>query len=366
MPKEPKAPLFCCGAEHKSANYHKRTVHQKHTKIIFKGHPKDSFVLRRNPVTSHFHCPKCTCSWAMATPIRMHIFTRCEGYAQFRTEASANAAEESVSDISMMSSQGDTTNGSIAKPSTKAKSTAKQSGGNVSDQNRDPNPQSSISNVASSSKVPQIGNLEPPSPLSPDPISSPEEIRNQVRSMPPVLRPAVWSPVKNTRAVGPPLALSTAPSESLAPLPVPTRSASSCSSRSSAHTLAGDPPPVARTTHTVTMRFKSDPDGPPDDPLPHPPARPGACLASPPSMQQLSERPTAIRTFLNNLRRPLGHAAPLFYKMGLVDEEDLALICTMPEAWDEVGSVLQVGGLTTIEWMMVRQAFKGKARGMVM
>ncbi len=70
-PKEAKEPLFCCGTSHKSANYHKRTAHQQHTKIYFKGYPEAGFILRRNPITTLFHCPKCNKSWAMATPIRV-------------------------------------------------------------------------------------------------------------------------------------------------------------------------------------------------------------------------------------------------------------------------------------------------------
>lgn len=76
-PKEPKSePLFCCGELHKSANYHKRTVHQKYTKIYFKHHPDASFLLKRNPKTCLFHCPQCDKGWAMATPVRVSICAR--------------------------------------------------------------------------------------------------------------------------------------------------------------------------------------------------------------------------------------------------------------------------------------------------
>ncbi|KAM5535869.1 hypothetical protein V8D89_010487 [Ganoderma adspersum] len=89
MPKEPKSePLFCCGELHKSANYHKRTVHQKYTKIYFKHHPDASFLLKRNPKTCLFHCPECDKGWAMATPVRNHIFQRCEGYVTYRSPIS--------------------------------------------------------------------------------------------------------------------------------------------------------------------------------------------------------------------------------------------------------------------------------------
>ncbi|KAI0828822.1 hypothetical protein BC628DRAFT_1168274 [Trametes gibbosa] len=352
MPKEAKEPLFCCGAQHKSANYHKRTVHQKHTKIYFRGHPEAGFILRRNPVTSLFHCPKCDRSWAMATPVRMHIFSKCEGYAQYRTEASATSTEESVNDISM-----DVSSGSVVV----ATRTANDAREHAGDRRHDMTAQTNISALIS--RKPQLGTTLPPSPLLPDIMTSSDDTHEQIQSMPPILRPAVWSPVIGSHAVcQPPLTLSAASSTSLGPLPGLTRSASSCSSGSSGHTLAGDTLPVSRT---VAVRFKSELDEGASDFLRRGITRSGAPLPSPPALQQLSERPTAIRTFLNNLRRPLGHAAPLFYQMGLVNEEDLTLICTMPMAWDEVGAVLQVGGLTIIEWLMVREAFKARARGLI-
>lgn len=118
-PKEAKEPLFCCGTSHKSANYHKRTAHQQHTKIYFKGHPEAGFILRRNPVTTLFHCPKCDKSWAMATPIRVsgrileccqkkmidapfvqsHIFRKCAGYAQYRSLSSTKSKNEEAENV---------------------------------------------------------------------------------------------------------------------------------------------------------------------------------------------------------------------------------------------------------------------------
>lgn len=118
-PKEAKEPLFCCGTSHKSANYHKRTAHQQHTKIYFKGHPEAGFILRRNPVTTLFHCPKCDKSWAMATPVRVsarilgccrkkvtdvpvvqsHIFRKCAGYAQYRSLSSTKSENEEAENV---------------------------------------------------------------------------------------------------------------------------------------------------------------------------------------------------------------------------------------------------------------------------
>ncbi|KAM5535868.1 hypothetical protein V8D89_010486 [Ganoderma adspersum] len=72
--------------------------------------------------------------------------------------------------------------------------------------------------------------------------------------------------------------------------------------------------------------------------------------------------PSAARVFLNGLRRPLGHAARHLHALGVVSEADLDLICTMPDAWDELGELLTRSGVTVIEWLMVKEAFKARAR----
>lgn len=182
----------------------------------------------------------------------------------------------------------------------------------------------------------------------------------QVLWFPPVLRPAIWSPVEAPYVPCPPVGFVSSSSGSSSSLPTLTRSAS-CSSKSSGRTLAHTAP----VSRTVAVRFKSDPDDALSvsaDNSRYALAQSNPLASSSNSLQHLPERPTAVRSFLGCLRRPMGHAAPLFYKMGLVTEEDLDLICTLPEAWDEVGVVLQAGGLTTIEWLMVKEAFKTKAR----
>nr|VWP01783.1 Cation-transporting ATPase (EC [Ganoderma boninense] len=72
--------------------------------------------------------------------------------------------------------------------------------------------------------------------------------------------------------------------------------------------------------------------------------------------------PSAARAFLDGLRRPLGHAARHLHALGVVSEADLDLICTMPDAWDELGELLTRSGVSVIEWLMVKEAFKGRAR----
>lgn len=74
--------------------------------------------------------------------------------------------------------------------------------------------------------------------------------------------------------------------------------------------------------------------------------------------------PSAARVFLDGLRRPLGHAARHLHALGVVSEADLDLICTMPDAWDELGELLTKSGVTVIEWLMVKEAFKARAREM--
>ncbi|EIW64449.1 uncharacterized protein TRAVEDRAFT_41861 [Trametes versicolor FP-101664 SS1] len=359
MPKEAKEPLFCCGTSHKSANYHKRTAHQQHTKIYFKGHPEAGFILRRNPVTTLFHCPKCDKSWAMATPIRSHIFKKCAGYAQYRSLSSTKSENEEAENVPPSPS--------LPRNSHKSPSAAcadmdtEHTEGNVPDGSNDVcSPDVDQSSSSSSGGI--LGaQAQRQKTDTPGPPANPGTTLEQVLWFPPVLRPAIWSPVEAPYVPCAPVGLVPSSSGCSSSLPTLTRSAS-CSSKSSGHTLANTAP----VSRTVAVRFKSDPDDALSvsaDNSRYALAQSNPLASSSHSpVQHLPERPTAVRSFLGRLRRPMGDAAPLFYKMGLVTKEDLDLICTLPDAWDEVGVVLQAGGLTTIEWLMVKEAFKTKAR----
>ncbi|KAI0640109.1 hypothetical protein C8Q77DRAFT_1044694, partial [Trametes polyzona] len=361
-PKEAKEPIFCCGAHHKSANYHKRTVHQQHTKIYFKGHPQAGFILRRNAATSLFHCPKCDKSWAMATPIRLHIFQKCEGYAQYRSASSAKVEDEDTNDVSMS----DVDSSPVKAPSTVqvpplnapiAPVQAQEQGTNDDKgkkHNIDNTSIDDVSGIKEKTFRPEAHSTPPENSSTQEPVASRSPIIVE-----PVLRPAVWSPVMTTHTARPPTTASISGFPSLGSVGSHPRSISSCSSGLSSRTLAD----AASVSHTIAIRFKSDPDDALSAPSGHR-TRASLFSGSPSLPLPPPERPTAVRTFLDSLRRPLGHAAALFYKMGLVTEEDLTLICTMPEAWDEVGAALQAGGLTTIEWLVVKEAFKWKAKGL--
>ncbi|KAI0673816.1 hypothetical protein C8Q78DRAFT_1186192 [Trametes maxima] len=351
MPKETKHPLFCCGEHHKSANYHRRTVHQQHTKIYWKGNPHASFILRRNPITSLFHCPHCDKSWAMATPIRNHIFLKCEGYAQYRSGTSANP--ESAEGDQSLSSPGAERCSSVA-----IVQHAILDG--LTDGLANEIPQTARTSPSPQAIDPRVQNLQPDetkrSQLTASPSPTSREPTEQSVHVPPVLRPAVWSPVgspliasHDLHDIGPPTSVYSSGS-SLDSFSHLARSAS-CSSKSSVRTLVDDPEVLCmyHKLGDAVIGPKSEPD---DLPASH-----SALLAASPLPPP---QPTAVLRFLEGLRRPLGHAAPLLYKMGLVTEEDLDLLCSMPEAWDEVGAILQVGGITKIEWLMVKEAFKAR------
>ncbi|KAJ8496704.1 hypothetical protein ONZ51_g924 [Trametes cubensis] len=366
MPKEAREPIFCCGAHHKSANYHRRTVHQQHTKIYFKGNPLASFILRRNPATSLFHCPHCNRSWAMATPIRHHIFQRCEGYAQFRSPTAAkNAGGDDASsedDIPLSSAlDANTLSETKAEDATNA---AEQMGADYQDDSADQQSRT----PGGTPKTPATRSERAEADVV-HVVDSPEDspTLDKGSGFAPTLRPAVWSPVdsrtsasSSTRTLvdaGIPT-LSFAGRQPLSSAPRRTRNASR-SSNSAALTVADDV-----FTDSRSARVKADPDDATTISRTVSrciPSQAGT-LASPCSIHNLPKEPTAIQCFLEGLRRPLGHATPLFHKMGLVTEEDLELICTMPETWNEVGAVLQAGGVTTIEWLMVKEAFKSKAK----
>ncbi|KAI9060482.1 hypothetical protein FKP32DRAFT_1025970 [Trametes sanguinea] len=382
MPKEAKEPLFCCGAHHKSANYHKRTVHQQHTKIYWKDNPQASFILRRNTVTSLFHCPKCDKSWAMATPIRNHIFQKCAGYAQYRSSASATGGgldadqstssmdssdslvevDESMQEPEVIPEPGNVIESNDPGRRTKAILDASFSDGSSSSAS---NTDESIS-VERPPLVSVLEGLAPPNYLTKSAMAN-------VTYPTPVLRPAIWSPVagtSSTAAISPSTGtllnrrgrqeVASDRGQPPALTPELTRSASS-SSKSSARTIPDDVCPVYRAT---PYSFKPDPDAAYTSNFITRSGLLGAETSSSSSQgrsMSYDAEECDVRAFLDSLPRRLGYAAPLFYKLGISSHADLDLLCTMPETWKEVGAVLQAGGITMIEWFMVKEALRLRA-----
>lgn len=207
----------------------------------------------------------------------------------------------------------------------------------------------------------------PPSTAS-DGSPSPDRPEATVTAHPfPLLRPAVWSPVNTAKRVG--TNTPTLSSRASVPSLPPSLAGgfSSCSSVFSVRTWPDDHPPgvpvltpklkTEDSLHMINSTSGSESgfgSASPFGPRPmghivafdHPSSTSAACL------------------FLDGLRRPLGHAARHLHALGIVSEADLDLICTMPDAWDELGELLTRGGMTIIEWLMVKEAFKARARQM--
>lgn len=168
---------------------------------------------------------------------------------------------------------------------------------------------------------------------------------------PPLLRPASWS-MSDTDAQGPFLPR---PS-SLTPLTARTESTQS--SASSLRTMS-DASCLLRLP--IKTEFDYGFDTYPESNLP--PAR----IPEPREVNQQPPATTAVsaaHVFLEGLRRPLGYATPYLRALGIVTDADLDLVCTMPETWEELGDLLRRNGVTVIEWLMVKEAFKTRAKGM--
>ncbi|TBU29810.1 hypothetical protein BD311DRAFT_253434 [Dichomitus squalens] len=334
MPKELKEPLYCCGELHKSGTYHRRTVHQQHTKISFKSHPEASFLLKRNSKTHLFHCPECDKSWAMATPIRNHIVTRCEGYVKYRSPQASSAVKTRAAARGQQAQEVSTGMQAVKEEGVEYSVEETQEHEHAAETAPLVKSPSVRSNVYVNSNDSGGDNLaitpEPLSPAAPNNSSpSPERVS--------VLRPAIWSPA----SASPSVRVSVSPSLLSVPPPL-TQSVSTRSSTSSARTWPDDHPPGV-----PHMRFKTEND---HTLLPEAASQSGSCSLS------------AARIFLDGLRRPLGNAAPQLHALGIVTTADLDLICTMPDAWDEVGDFLRGSGVTIIEWLMVKEAFKARAK----
>ncbi len=165
------------------------------------------------------------------------------------------------------------------------------------------------------------------------------EAHADVELLTPVLRPATWSPSSTANRVPDQRLVTYSPS-----LVTSSSFCSTTSLRSVSDDLSGPP---LRLPVKTEFHYKLEPTS--EDALPLVPRQPGHPLS-------------AARTFLDGLRRPLGHAAPHLHGLGVVSEADLDLVCVMSEAWDEVGELLRGGGLSMIEWLMVKEAFKTRAR----
>ncbi|KAI1793077.1 hypothetical protein LXA43DRAFT_279528 [Ganoderma leucocontextum] len=364
MPKETKSePLFCCGELHKSANYHKRTAHQKYTKIYFKHHPNATFVLKRNPKTRLFHCPQCDKSWAMATPVRNHIFQRCEGYVKYRSpipgtkdNATKGGQPAQVKDEDVdPAMDGNTADAAEETPDGKETNAV-----NKSPVVRSPvHPTPDLASGGHPTTTPE------PAPPAPSPSTPSDSSPGQpgacvTAHLFPLLRPALWSPVNLTNGIGMD-ASDSRPSVPSLP-PSLTGSLSSCSSIFSVRTWPDDQPPGVPVP---SPRFKAEGDLHNLNSASSSSSGSGfgsGLLFGPRTIQIIDRPPSAARLFLDSLRRPLGHAARHLHALGVVSEADLDLICTMPDAWDELGELLTRGGVTVIEWLMVKEAFKARAR----
>ena len=73
--------------------------------------------------------------------------------------------------------------------------------------------------------------------------------------------------------------------------------------------------------------------------------------ASPTSLQQPA---CAIRSFLHDLRRPLGHHYSALYDIGVRTEEDLCALSCMSGDWEIIQAELSKRGVTLMEWLYIK------------
>jgi len=71
-----------------------------------------------------------------------------------------------------------------------------------------------------------------------------------------------------------------------------------------------------------------------------------------------TSRPAPITTFLEGLRRPLGHFSGLFSELGFDDMDDVDVLRYMPDEWELLGEDLKAGGMKLLEWMVVKEGLK--------
>ncbi|RPD64803.1 hypothetical protein L227DRAFT_598253 [Lentinus tigrinus ALCF2SS1-6] len=360
MPQDKdKRSLFCCGELHRSGLYHKLKVHQQVTTLTFKNHPGVQITIRRDAESKCFHCPHCDKRYPIAGNLRYRTPSHPKNKMRRsrksdRTETGkpvdGNAMPVPVNGDAMVQVKAEKVDEAMV-PAVVASTTLESEATETLDASFSrqtllyPESQDDDVTILPASKPQDVApepirtilNSEVVSPTVSDQSSSPTPDA-EVVFLPPLLRPATWSPINATTGVSEPRLISYSPSL--------VRSVSSGSSISLC-TLPEDVPGLRFTLPIKTeFDYKFEP---PSD---------GALLHG--SGQQ--EPPTAAEVFLNGLRRPLGHAAPHLHGLGVVTEADLDLVCTMPDAWVELGDLLRGSGVTMIEWLMVKEAFKARAK----
>ncbi|KAI0721411.1 hypothetical protein C8T65DRAFT_631606 [Cerioporus squamosus] len=345
--------------------YHKAKVHQQVTTVLFKNYPGVHFTIKRNPETKCFHCPYCVKRYPLASPLRDHMVLKCDGYAQYRVSSlpklkirpprkndrsdSGKPVEDAMpvdevvvvkdeqkDEVIVTGTDANTTQESEATGTLQG-SFALQSLLYPESQADDPHAiaESEFMEVA---PEPTNATVEVASPTISDQSSSVEDVA-EVVFLPPVLRPATWSPISVANRIPDWRLISYSPSL--------VTSGSSCSTTSLRS--VSDDPSGSRFTLPVKTEFHYKLEPTFEDDLQHVP-------------RQLDHSLSAAQVFLDGLWRPLGHAAPHLHGLGVVTEADLDLVCAMPDAWDEVGDLLRGSGVTMIEWLMVKEAFKTRAK----
>ena len=69
-----------------------------------------------------------------------------------------------------------------------------------------------------------------------------------------------------------------------------------------------------------------------------------------------------LGTFLDKLRRPLGHIHDSLVEFGIADEEDLNVLCELREHWPLLQAFLAEKGVSRLEWMIVKDGLEARAR----
>ncbi|KAI0714848.1 hypothetical protein C8Q76DRAFT_438867 [Earliella scabrosa] len=365
MPKEPKS-AFCCGELQVSPQQHRREVHQRWSRIRFEDHPEASFTLRRDDGDHLFHCPKCEQSSALAGPLRSHILHQCPGYAEYRpacpkikikpmsyAEKSEGESKDEAPEADNATRRVKQEEDTVGEPSASADADIEELSREVMSGLQSKYSLQSLLYPESSCGQPELdGTPEPTSPKPSDDADLPPSTDSDFLP-PPILRPASWTPLNsNTIAqMLPPLAIGSTSTPSL------VRTESIQSTSISLYTVSDRP------SCSPSVPVKIEPDYSFDSA-----SRSALPLRLPPRVDHALNRntgysatATAARLFLEGLRRPLGHATPHLHALGIVTDADLDLVCTMPGTWEELGEILRVNGVSMIEWLMVKEAFKTRA-----
>lgn len=82
-----------------------------------------------------------------------------------------------------------------------------------------------------------------------------------------------------------------------------------------------------------------------------PPMTPGMPLADP------------VYTFLQGLKRPLGHLHAVLVTFGIRTAEDLNMLCMMESEWDDVQEFLakEIQDVMLSEWLVLKRGLKNRA-----